>query len=265
MDTMLIKSNGIDEARQYDEIFYRYQREGAIRSARYVLPKVNAELQPESILDVGCGAGAWLSVHCELGMHDVVGIDGHYVDRSVLMFNESHFFPSDISKRFDLGRTFDLVQCLEVGEHVPKSSSNVLVDNLVRHGRRVLFSAAVPGQGGENHINEQRYEYWRYLFAQHDYVLFDFVRPLIGGDKRVEPWYRYNILLFVHVSEVGRLSPLVTATVVNKDERVRDVSPLAYQCRKMLLRWLPVRVKTEIAVMKSRLVVSRLKNNEVGL
>ncbi|MGV2290662.1 methyltransferase domain-containing protein [Trinickia sp. YCB016] len=262
---MRFKSNGIDEAREYDEIFYRYQREGAARSARYVLPKVNAELQPESILDVGCGAGAWLSVHGELGMQDVVGIDGDYVDRSVLMFDESHFIPKDISKRFDLGRTFDLVQCLEVGEHVPKSCSQVLVDNLVRHGKRVLFSAAVPGQGGENHVNEQGYDYWRKLFAKHDYMLFDFVRPLIGGDKRVEPWYRYNILLFVHVGEVGRLSPRVATTVVNKGERVSDVSPLTYQFRKMLLRWLPVNVKTAIAVMKSRLVVSRLKNNEAWL
>lgn len=262
---MLFKLDGNDRAHEYDEIFYRYQREGAVRSARYVLPKVNAELQPRSILDIGCGAGAWLSVHRELGVQDVVGIDGDYVDRSVLMFDESHFRPNDISKGFDLGRTFDLVQCLEVGEHVPKSCSSVLVDNLVRHGKRILFSAAVPGQGGENHINEQGYGYWRDLFAKHDYVLFDFVRPLISGEDRVEPWYRYNILLFAHVDEMKRLSPLVRKTMVNGGTRVTDVSPLTYQCRKLLLRWLPVSVKTEMAVMKSRLVVSRLKIKEAGL
>jgi len=262
---MLFKSNRDGEAHEYDEIFYRYQREGAVRSARNVLPKVNAELQPASILDVGCGAGAWLSVHRELGLQDVVGIDGNYVHRSILMLEKSHFFPKDVSKRFDLGRTFDLVQCLEVGEHVPKSSSSVLVDNLVRHGKRILFSAAVPGQGGENHVNEQGYDYWRDLFAKRDYLPFDFVRPLIVGNERVEPWYRYNILFFAHLGEIGRLSPLVTKTLVNRDERVRDVSPPAYQFRKMLLRWLPVSLKTQIAVIKSRLVVSRLKNQEIGL
>ena len=241
---MLFKQNGTRAAREYGEIFYRYQREGAVRSARNVLPKVNAELLPRSVLDIGCGAGAWPSVHRELGVREIIGIDGDYVDRSVLMFNEGDFFPKDISERFDLGRTFDLVQCLEVGEHVPTSCSNTLVDNLVRHGKRVLFSAAVRGQGGENHINEQDYDYWRDLFAKRDYLLFDFVRPLIAGDERIEPWYRYNILFFAHTSEVGRLSPQVTKTLVERGERGKDVSPPMYQFRKMLLRWLPVGVKT---------------------
>lgn len=97
---MLFKSNGHDRAREYDEIVYRHQREGAVRSARYALPKVNAELQPQSSLDVGCGAGT----------QDIVGIDGDYVGRSVLMFDESHFCPTDISRHRDLGRTFHLVQ-----------------------------------------------------------------------------------------------------------------------------------------------------------
>lgn len=262
---MPFKSSETRPAREYDAIFYRYQREGALRSARNVLPKVNAELRPLSILDVGCGAGAWPSVHRELGVCEIVGIDGDYVDRSVLMVDDSHFRAKDISKHFDLGRTFDLVQCLEVGEHVPKDSSNVLVDNLVRHGKRVLFSAAVPGQGGENHINEQHYEYWRDLFAKRDYLLFDFVRPLISDDERIEPWYRYNILFFAHAGEIERLSPLIMKSLVGRNERVKDVSPPAYKFRKMLLRWLPVHLKTEIAVVKSRLVVHRLKQKGAAL
>lgn len=260
---MLFKSNGTAGVREYGEIFYRYQREGAIRSARRVLPIVNAELCPDSVLDVGCGAGAWLSVHRELGVRNVVGIDGDYVDRSVLMFDEHRYVPQDISMPFNLGRTFDLVQCLEVGEHVPKRCSDVLVENLVRHGKRVLFSAAVTGQGGENHINEQNYEYWRALFAKRDYLLFDFVRPSIAGDMSIEPWYRYNILLFVHADEVRRLSTRVTSAFVDRGTRVSDVSPFSYKCRKLLLRWLPVSVKTEIAVMKSRFVVSRLESGGV--
>jgi SAM-dependent methyltransferase len=262
---MLTKLTEKGEAREYDQIFYRYQREGSVRSARNVLPKVNAELKPASILDVGCGAGAWLSVHRELGVQDVVGIDGNYVDRSVLMFDEDRFFPKDISKPFDLGRTFDLVQCLEVGEHVPKSCSDVLVRNLVRHGNHILFSAAVPGQGGENHVNEREYDYWRDAFAKRGYSLFDFVRPLIAGDERVEVWYKYNILFFARADTVARLSPLVTAAFVQPDARVMDVSPPAYRLRKMLLRWLPVSAKTEIAVMKSRLAVRKLKKKEVEL
>ncbi|MFP3502515.1 methyltransferase domain-containing protein [Burkholderia sp. SIMBA_062] len=251
-----------DAPRPYDETFYRYQREGSVRSARGVLPSVNAVLRPASILDVGCGAGAWLSVHREFGVQDFTGIDGDYVDRSVLMFDPARFVPADISKRFDLGRAFDLVQCLEVGEHVPKASSEVLVDNLVRHGKHVLFSAAVPGQGGENHINEQRYEFWRDLFARHGYQLFDFVRPLIAADTRIEPWYRYNLLFFVAADEVERLPDAIRQHRIDRRSGVPDVSPRGYKARKFVLRWLPVRAKTWIAILKSRMVANRLKRNE---
>ncbi|KVC47116.1 hypothetical protein WI71_11335 [Burkholderia diffusa] len=251
-----------DTPRPYDETFYRYQREGSVRSARGVLPSVNAMLRPASILDVGCGAGAWLSVHRELGVQDVTGIDGDYVDRSVLLFDHARFVPADISKHFDLERSFDLVQCLEVGEHVPKASSEILVDNLVRHGKHVLFSAAVPGQGGENHINEQGYGFWRDLFARRGYLLFDFVRPLIAADTRIEPWYRYNLLFFVAAEEAERLPDAIKQHHIDNRSGIPDVSPRGYKTRKLLLRWLPVRMKTGIAILKSRMVANRLKRNE---
>ncbi|MGS0892884.1 class I SAM-dependent methyltransferase [Burkholderia stagnalis] len=261
---MTSESIADDAPRPYDEIFYRYQREGSVRSARSVLPVVDTLLHPASILDVGCGAGAWLSVHRELGVRDVTGIDGDYVDRSVLLFDPARFVPADISKRFDLGRSFDLVQCLEVGEHVSKACSEALVDNLVRHGKRVLFSAAVPGQGGENHINEQDYGFWRDLFARRGYLLFDFVRPLIDADMRIEPWYRYNLLFFVAAEEAERLPDAVKQHLVDSRSRVPDVSPPGYKARKLLLRWLPVRMKTRIAILKSRMIVNQLKRNEEG-
>ncbi|WP_230957983.1 class I SAM-dependent methyltransferase [Burkholderia diffusa] len=219
-------------------------------------------LRPASILDVGCGAGAWLSVHRELGVQDVTGIDGDYVDRSVLLFDHARFVPADISKHFDLERSFDLVQCLEVGEHVPKASSEILVDNLVRHGKHVLFSAAVPGQGGENHINEQGYGFWRDLFARRGYLLFDFVRPLIAADTRIEPWYRYNLLFFVAAEEAERLPDAIKQHHIDNRSGIPDVSPRGYKTRKFLLRWLPVRMKTGIAILKSRMVANRLKRNE---
>ncbi|PTB20227.1 hypothetical protein C9I57_14210 [Trinickia symbiotica] len=262
---MLSKLTEKNIAREYDEVFYRYQREGSVLSARNVLPKVNGELKPASVLDVGCGAGAWLSVHREIGVKEIVGIDGNYVDRSILMFPEKCFFPLDISKPFDLGRTFDLVQCLEVAEHIPKHCSDVLIDNLVRHGSCILFSAAAKGQGGENHVNEQQYGYWRDSFAKRGYSLFDFVRPLIAHDEHIEVWYKYNVLFFARADELARLSTLVTSAFVDPDARVRDVSPPAYRLRKVLLRWLPVSLKTEIAVIKSRLAVRKLRAKEVAL
>lgn len=244
---------------QYDALFYRYQREGSLRSADVVLPLVFGVLPVGSVLDIGCGAGAWLSVAHGVGTVDVWGVDGDYVDRSLLLINPARFIPRDISQSFDNARGYDLVMCLEVAEHVPNACSVTLVDNIVRHAKMVLFSAAVPGQGGEDHINEQPYEFWRDLFAARGYRLFDCVRPGVSGNPAVEPWYRYNLLLFVQDDLVRSLPAAVAATRVADRQPVRDFSPPAYRARKWLLKRLPDAVVTRLAVWKHRRFVRSLQ------
>lgn len=237
-------------AHNYDTVFYRYQSEGSLRSAEIILPLIVKAFAIKSILDIGCGIGTWLSVAQALGLHDIAGMDGHYVDRSLLLIDKKQFTPCDISKPCDAGRSFDLVQCLEVAEHVPSECTHTLVSNIVRHGRLVMFSAAVPGQGGENHINEQPYEYWRNLFAQHGYRLFDFVRSRVSKTKEVEPWYRYNLLLFAHDSVIPHLPATVSSTRVFDHSCIRDYAPLGYQIRKAILRQLPSTFISRLAVWK---------------
>lgn len=239
----------------YDRLFYQYQKEGSLRSARLVLPLVVPLLRTRSVLDVGCGTGAWLAAHREIGVIDCVGIDGDYVERSELLVDAQVFRPGNIAQPFDLGRQFDLVQCLEVAEHVPCAASRTLIDNLTRHGRHILFSAAVPGQGGEDHVNEQPYEFWRGLFAERGFVPFDFLRPRLQTLDGVEPWYRYNVLLFTHASAVSALPPAVTQARVPDGRSIRDFSPLALRLRKLLLRRLPSVVVTRLAVWKHRLAL----------
>lgn len=246
-------------AHHYDALFYRYQREGSLRSARVVLPLVVKACAINSVLDIGCGAGAWLSVAHSLGLQDIAGVDGNYVDRSLLLIDATKFTPCDISKPFDAGRSFDLVQCLEVAEHVPTESARTLVSNIVRHGRLVMFSAAVPGQGGENHINEQPYDYWRNLFALHGYRLFDFVRSRVAKNREVEPWYRYNLMLFAHDSVIHHLPEEVASTRVLDHARIQDQSPLIYQMRKAILRRLPNTFVSRLAVWKHQRNVRALR------
>ena len=250
-----------DQLHHYDSLFYRYQREGSLKSARAVLPVVTSAITVRSVLDVGCGAGAWLAAHRELGATDVVGVDGDYVDRSLLLIDQQAFRPTDITRQFDLGRQFDLVQCLEVAEHVQPQASATVVDNIVRHGRCVLFSAAAPGQGGEDHINEQPYEYWRDLFAARKYRLFDFVRPRIASIDAAEAWYRYNLLFFAHDAVIEQLPAAVRATQVPDDQRVRDYSPASYRLRKFILRQLPAAAVSRLAVWKHQRAVRSLRQN----
>jgi len=143
---------------QYGTAFQRYAAEQAQSSAQAVVPLMIDVLKCRSVLDVGCGNGMWLRWYRANGVADILGIDGDYVEPQTLLIPPDRFKAVDICLPFHLDHRFDLVQCLEVAEHVPPDASRALIDNLTTHGRHVLFSAAVPGQGGEAELTETFYE-----------------------------------------------------------------------------------------------------------
>jgi len=229
----------VHERHEYKNDFYEYINAGSLSSAREICPTIVSWLKPKSLLDIGCGAGAWCRIWMEQGVQDVLGVDGDYVDRQALLIPQASFRSHDLSKDFDAGRRFDLVTSLEVAEHVPTETSATFVDNLVRHGDFVMFSAAVPGQGGEFHVNEQPLEFWRELFVARGYRCFDPLRPLLSGNTRVEPWYRYNTLLYVAESAVAELPPAVRNAEIGPGTAIPERAPLSWQARNALLRSAP--------------------------
>lgn len=239
----------------YGDHFFAYQQIGALSSARSVVPILVRQLNPASVLDVGCGAGAWVAAYRECGMRDVIGVDADYVREDQLLFGASDFHAIDVGGTFRLGRTFGLAQCLEVAEHLDPSASAALVDNLVAHAPIVVFSAAPPGQGGEHHVNERPYEFWRDLFEDRGYGLFDFIRPKIRFIARVEHWYRYNMLVFVRHEAVHLMTPAFIATRIDPSEAVPDLSPVSWRMRRRVLSVLPPAVVTRIAAAKHRMVL----------
>lgn len=245
---------------RYDDTFFDYVNSGAVTSARELLPELLRVIPIGSVLDVGCGQGAWLSVWRELGVTDIQGIDGSYVDCNNLLVPEQCFRAHDLEHQFDLGRRFDIVQSLEVAEHLPEHSSRDFIKSLVSHADIVLFSAAPKGQGGDHHINEQDYDYWRELFATHGYQAIDYVRHRVDNNTNVEPWYRYNTFLYVSPEAYQSLAPDVKAHRVAEDDILPDVSPLLYQLRKRLIRLLPVSIATALAKIKER-VVTKIRSD----
>ena len=248
-------------AHNYDPLFFDYIERGARSSARKFSRHLIEVLGVKSVLDVGCGRGIWLSEWLATGVATVQGVDGAYVEATSLAIPGESFRATDITELFDLKRQFDLVQCLEVGEHVAPDQSGTLVDNIVRHGRVVLFSAATPGQGGEFHINEQEFSFWRELFLRHDYHPFDYIRPLLVDDGEVEPWYRYNALLYIHSGSIPSLPPRVAATRIPEGSSIPDVAPLGWKLRCAVLRCLPVSMVTRLSVILHRVVVMRSRRD----
>jgi SAM-dependent methyltransferase len=237
---------------QYDERFYAFIARGARRSARIVLPLIQATLAPQSLLDVGCGAGAWMAEALSLGIGDVLGIDGDYVPPASRLIPDERFLPHNVGEPFDLGRRFDLVMSLEVAEHLPASAAATFVANLVRHGDRILFSAAPPGQGGEHHVNEQPYAYWRDLFAAQGYLLVDWLRPQLTGNVDVEPWYRHNLLFFIREDARRALPESIGRHTIPAGAAVPDISPWLHQCQKAIVRCLPPALVTVLAKLGYR-------------
>jgi SAM-dependent methyltransferase len=227
------------ESHRYDDVFFDYVDVGAYRSARQVLPVLQQYVRVSSILDVGCGRGVWLAVWNALGIADFLGVDGEYVDTGRLAIPSNRFVARDVSARFSLDRKFDLVQCLEVAEHIPEYRADILVENLIRHGDMVLFSAAIPGQGGESHINEQPYEYWHEKFDRQGYRPFDFLRPVIRALRNVQPWYRFNTFMFVNETGIARLSQEAARTEIGSNTRIKDYASRGWKLRTQILRHMP--------------------------
>ena len=173
------------------------------------------------MLDVGCGRGVWLAQGSQHGATDVLGVDGPYIDATTLHVPASSFLAGDISQPLSLGRTFDLVQMLEVAEHLPKANVETFIDNLTRHGSAILFSAAIPGQGGEYHVNEQPWDTGARNSPPAVSSFFDFVRPLIRDDELIYFCYRFNSFFFANRSIVPSLPERVRASHVAAGEPIR--------------------------------------------
>lgn len=180
----------------YDEIFYWENRYGSVMSARSVLGFVLKRLQCNSLVDFGCGTGTWLWVALNYGVLDVLGLDGNYIPRDMLMIPSRNFKASDLSKPFVLEQKFDMAMSLEVAEHLPEESADDFVAGICGSSDVVLFSAAHPGQGGDGHVNEQPIEYWIDKFAKHDYKPID-IKQYFASDDKVEWWYKENLIMFV--------------------------------------------------------------------
>jgi SAM-dependent methyltransferase len=181
----------------YDATYYDELSVGSSRSAAVVVPFIHEILKPDSVLDVGCGIGWWLQVWMQCGVSDVIGVDGPYVSNAQLLIPAPSFMAADLAAPLELGRRFDLVSCLEVGEHLDPADAATLVGSLTRHGDVVLFAAATPGQAGTHHVNGAWPSYWAGLFADRGFEPMDGLRNALWNDERITWWYRQNMLLFV--------------------------------------------------------------------
>lgn len=184
------------------KILHHYNNDHNTTSALEIVPYIMdiLPIKPKHVLDVGCGVAQWLKVFKENGIESVLGVDGEHVPYKKIMVDaNSEFKIFDLRdiKNLNLEKKFDLTLCLEVAEHLPQENAEDFVDFLTQSSDIIIFAAAVIGQTGENHINEQNPDYWGKHFRRKGFVMLDAFREKFWNNTKVKWWYRQNIYLVV--------------------------------------------------------------------
>jgi SAM-dependent methyltransferase len=221
----------------YDDLFFDSFDDVAQASARLVVPLVLQRVPAESVIDVGCGRGYWLEEFRRVGVRDVFGIDGGKVDADRLVIAPGEFASVDLltvieGKPLNVsshGR-FDLAVCMEVAEHLPAVAAHHFARSLTALAPVVLFSAAIPRQGGMGHLNEQWPSYWASLFARSGYVPVDGLRQQIWSNPNIGIWYRQNLLIYVDGSRLIDY-PVLAGDVLDDPTSLDLVHPEYYEAQ----------------------------------
>ena len=220
---------------KYDADFFNTERNLSASTARKLVPVIASILHPQSVIDVGCGVGAYLAEFKRLGINDLQGVDGTLPDDRVLMVSPDLIMIRDLRKPLSIGRKYDLVLSIEVAEHLPSYCSDTFVDSLISLGDVVVFSAAIPRQRGTYHINEQWQDYWARKFANRGFGHSTTLREMIWADDELDPVVRQNIILYSCFS----LDPSSLTELESQSLReLRIVHPELY-----LMRTAPGRLK----------------------
>lgn len=177
------------------------------------IPLLFRDLKPASLLDVGCGVGTWLRAAYDLGIADVLGVDGVDIPEDMLLIPKNLFNHFDFTQPLRLGRRFDVALCLEVAEHLEPNAGALLITSLTEHADTIFFSAACPGQAGQHHLNCQWPAYWQTHFNTRGFVCDDNPRWRIWNIDAVEPWYRQNLFVAtrspMNAGKETRIKPVI--------------------------------------------------------
>jgi hypothetical protein len=185
----------------YNKSFYANQAPGSVKSARIILPVLFNTYKPRSVIDIGCGVGAWLYACRELGVSEYLGIDGDYMKSEDLMIEPDKFRAMNLEELQIEEAKYDLLISVEVAEHIAPGRVDGYIGTITRLSDVILFSAAIPYQGGTGHVNENWPEYWVSLFLERGFRVYDFIRPAVWNHPDVDFWYRQNMLVFCSESK----------------------------------------------------------------
>ena len=145
-----------------------------------------------SIVDFGCGLGNYVETF--LNCHFLCeGYDGN---PDTPRLADGLATTLDLSTPIDLGKQFDWVLSLEVGEHLPPCYERIFIENLDRHANQgIILSWAVKGQGGFGHFNEQSNDYIKTTLSSYGYTPDESVETFLR-EASLLPWFKDTLMAF---------------------------------------------------------------------
>ena len=118
----------------YNNKYYRHIEKAALTSAQVIVPYLIESYSPNSVVDIGCGRGAWLSSFAENGVKRYRGFDGQWVDKKELLIPVDRFTQANLetfkAPKWVETNKFDLAISLEVAEHLPWQSAKNFIKQL---------------------------------------------------------------------------------------------------------------------------------------
>lgn len=196
----------------YDSKFFYDLRESSLRSAPFIADYIYRSFNPKSVVDIGCGTGEILKILTASKGIDCQGIEGPWIESCPERFSNTKV--ADLRNFIPLKKKFDVTICLEVAEHLEERFASNLISTLTSSSDIVLFSAAIPGQSGTEHINLRYPEYWAKHFWNKGFALYLDPREDFLKNFNIAPWYQQNTLVFRKMNEDWSTNDIVLPKLI---------------------------------------------------
>lgn len=186
-----------------------------------------------SVCDIGCGAGIWLSIFKKNGFN-VQGYDGNEYSQELQIENDE-FAQVNLMEPLQEKNHYDIAISLEVAEHIPIKHCDTFLSSITDLADIIVFSAAVPFQMGQGHVNEQYQSYWVKKFDEKGYECLDVLRKQVWSCKDVCHYYKQN--LFIMLRRKNEFQKIIEK-YKGASEIVDVIHPETWE---KVQSWLPVR------------------------
>ena len=240
----------------YSTDFYQSVTSRAVIASEVALGTILKNFVAQSVIDIGAGDGVWTSTALSIGNPTrltVVDLPGstfkllQKVDKSIKKITLN--FENDMLKN---GEPYDLGICVEVIEHISTGRALLLLDWISVNCCTVMFSGAIPGQGGTHHINEQNQSYWLNVMMARGFIPIDNIRPQLYRNGKIPQYYRNNIFFFINSRFIHehRIKKLLKESITQESFAFMDTRSIILRTIQKILAFLPVTAVSQLATLK---------------